>query len=131
MNTKLIAAGGIFMSLWLIPPTNAIAAIPFIGVCYNASQCASSAQLSCQKYCCETGETGTKNSCPTGWSAGIDGTCSRSSVSSSDSKGWYTQEYGTCAATVTTYDCYTPSDVSSDYNGELCSMVKLPASCGS
>ncbi len=131
MNTKLIATVGIFMSLWLIPPINAIAALPL--KCSDSSQCTRTAMLNCQKYCCKTGLTGTDTSCPDGWTANAAGTCTRNSVSGSDSTGYYTQNYGTCDATVTEYDCYTATDDPSAYakynDGGECPMVRLPTTC--
>ena len=129
MNTKFIATVGILMAMWLMPPINAIAATDLpISACSDSSQCVRSAMLNCHEYCCKTGLTGTKKTCPDGWTVNAAGTCRRSSVSGSDSKGWYTQNYGTCDATVTTYDCYIPSD-SSTYNGKECGMVRLPIAC--
>lgn len=124
MNTKFIATVGFFMSMWLIPPINAIAAMPLS--CMGAQQCADYAALNCLTYCCKTGRTGTVTSCPTGWTADSSGTCTRNSVSGSDSKGWYTQNYGTCSTKITEYDCYTATNNQSSYskyNDGACPMV--------
>jgi len=140
MKTKFITAAGALMALWLIPPTNAIAAIDLDGftpitVCRTLSLCKSSATSACKTYCCPTGETQTDYTCPTNWVYDLlSGVCKRSGSSSgSDSKGSYTTTYGTCAATTSTYDCYETSDsatVTIDGSTYKCQYVTLPASCG-
>ena len=57
--------------------------------------------------CCPTGRTGTAIECPSGWSTGLIGsTCKRDSTTGTDTKGTYTQEYGTCSGTSTKIPCY-------------------------
>lgn len=57
---------------------------------------------------CPTGETGTAYDCPTGWTYNtLDGACKRKGIQTSDDRGWYTPTYGTCAATTSSYDCWS------------------------
>ena len=56
---------------------------------------------------CPNGNTGTEYECPLNWSYNVrDGVCKRASSSGSDATGWYTAEYGTCAAEEGSYDCW-------------------------
>ncbi len=123
MNTKLIAASGIFMSLWMMSPTNAIAAQ---SICSNERTCILEAQTSCMQWCCKNGDTQTDYDCPTGWFYDeiLDG-CRRFGDSGSDSTGYYTQYYGTCAARATTYDCYEPANMATSIS--KCTRVNLPS----
>lgn len=56
------------------------------------------------EYCCPGSEQDVSTcTCPDGWSCLLDNkTCRRSSTSTSDMFGYYTQTYGTCDATITT-----------------------------
>jgi len=122
MKTKFITAAGALMALWLIPPTNAIAA-----TCLTYSNCVTRAKAMCITYCCPTGETGTTYTCPDDWLYNsTSGLCERTAFGEGDSTGWYTPNYGTCAATTSTYDCYKTSSTSS---GTGCQSVPLPTSC--
>lgn len=71
--------------------------------------------------CCETGFS--EYVCPTGWTVS-GSTCSRASTTGSDLSGYYTQEYGTCAATLT--KCYKTS-TTSDRNpdGSTCRCTSI------
>ena len=90
MNTAMGAAGG-----------------DLLVDCYTEST-AISMTSSKQPCACATGQTGTKYSCPTGWTYnGLQGVCKRTGIQTSDNKGWYTPTYGTCAATTSSYDCWT------------------------
>ncbi len=89
-------------------PSNALVSI----TCRTSETCRNiaNATFPC---CCPTGETGTSYSCPTGWARQVNvsdpddaGTCTRRATTGSDIKGTYTQEYGTCAPTASTYNCY-------------------------
>ncbi len=123
MKTKFITATGALMALWLIPPTNAIAA-----TCLTYDECATTAALRCIQYCCQTGNTGTEYTCPDDWSYNsTSGLCERdNTIGESDSTGWYIPDYGTCAATTSTYDCFKTSSTSST----TCLSVPLPTTCG-
>ena len=57
---------------------------------------------------CPTGETATTYSCPSGWIYdSMLELCTRSSSTGTDSTGTYTQNYGTCSPSTSSYDCYT------------------------
>lgn len=104
MKRLLLFTFGIIL---LYNPT-AYSALPLS--CQTASECFNSFQ--CQNAtgggCCETGTTGTAYDCPLGWFYNSSqGLCIRSSTSSSDSKGYTLTNYGTCAATTSTYPCYS------------------------
>lgn len=123
MKTKFITATGALMALWLTPPTGAIAA-----TCLTYGECADKAQVGCIDYCCKTGSTGTAYTCPDDWDYNLtSGLCERDAFGDSDSTGYYTPNYGTCAATTSTYDCYKTSSTSS---GTGCRQVALPVRCG-
>ena len=56
--------------------------------------------------CCETGETKTETTCPSGWTL-FDGVCQRSDTSTgSDSTGSYTISYTSCEPEQNIFDCY-------------------------
>ncbi len=135
MKTKFITAAGVLMALWLIPPTNVIAAADLLILCNTRSQCISSARVGCREYCCPTWETQTEYTCPDYWAYNsISGLCERlGSGSGSDSTGAYTTTYTSCEPTTSTYDCYEPSDSSTvrTEGGLLyrCTSVALPNTC--
>ena len=86
----------------------AIAPVQALEFCATKEACLK--RLSSGECCCPSGSTGTQQTCPDGWSYDIfNKVCTRSSTSGSDSIGYYTQSYGTCAGTPQTYDCYTKS----------------------
>jgi len=54
--------------------------------------------------CCPNNNYMLAYSCPSGWA--VSGTtCVRTGISGSDDTGYYTQNYGTCAATSTQQQC--------------------------
>lgn len=71
-------------------------------------------RTSSQPCCCPSGTKVTTHTCPTGWiydydDAADDYICQRNPTTGSDTKGIYTQNYGTCEATTGTCDGYKPS----------------------
>ena len=80
-----------------------------IQVCMSNADCMKNCVSG--RYCCPTGENGTKKTCPTGWSLNLAQTlCTRSATSGlSDSRGYYNQNYGTCSPTSNTFPCFAPS----------------------
>ena len=58
--------------------------------------------------CCPGLDTETIYSCPTGWILSLTGnTCTRiKDLETSDNKGYYSQTYGTCAATPSKKTCH-------------------------
>lgn len=97
MKTKFPIAG-IFMMLLFMPSNNAMA-------CDLAEACMEKAQKRGLEYCCPTGDK--EYYCPLGWTIYDRDQCRRSSVSDSDSTGYYTQNYGSCDANSDL--CYEPS----------------------
>lgn len=94
---------------------NAVA-LPVL-MCLSSQQCADRFLSGC---CCPNGQTGTAYNCPNGWAYDTSQKiCTRSATSGSDSTGYYSQAYGTCNATTSTYDCYVynanPADSSKCY----------------
>lgn len=78
-------------------------------------------------YCCPSLETETTYSCPTGWILSLTGnTCMRiNDRETSDNKGYYSQTYGTCAATPSRETCfyytnYTPGGLNKCF---ICSYL--------
>ncbi len=62
--------------------------------------------------CCPNGDYVLNYSCPLWWTASGT-TCRRNGTSGSDDTGYYTQNYGTCAASSTRIDCCNVSTGSS------------------
>ncbi|MBQ8294706.1 MAG: hypothetical protein IJX89_04955 [Alphaproteobacteria bacterium] len=91
-------------TLWGIQPVAAA-----LSLCQNSVKCANSSL--CSDYCCPDGTTGTSTSCPSGWTYVFSsGECERDSVDAGeDDKGYLQTQYGTCAQTTQTYNCYVPS----------------------
>lgn len=87
-------------------------------VCDNSTKCC---QKTTKQFCCPNGTTETTYSCPTFWTyISSSNICSRSSISSSDSTGYYTQNYGTCEPTATTAQCYSGADSSGNLRCVRC-----------
>lgn len=64
--------------------------------------------------CCPNGNYTTRYACPENYTLNyLDNTCSRSSTSGSDDTGYYTQNYGTCAAVGKRLQCCDVSTGSS------------------
>lgn len=109
--SKILIIGGIAMI-----PGGARAVVgdlidtPTLLTCQTLSNCSlnTTTDFPC---CCKTGETGTTYECPTGWTwSTAKALCQRASTTGTDTKGTYTQTYGTCSySSTSTYDCYTPS----------------------
>lgn len=90
--------------LWGIQPVAAA-----LTLCQDSITCANS--LLCSDFCCPDGTTGTSTSCPSGWTYVFSsGECERVSVDAGeDDKGYLQTQYGTCAQTTSTHNCYVPS----------------------
>ena len=91
-------------------------------ICNTAQDCMNQCS-SRTGWCCPNGRQGQKLSCPLGWSYNtIYEECRRSATSGSDSKGSYTQNYGTCDPDTTYYSCfeYTTSTPSGPYQCMMC-----------
>ncbi len=91
-----------------------------LDLCQTATTCVNS--LLCSDYCCPDGTTGTTSTCPTGWKLMLSsGECERNSVDAGeDDKGYMQTQYGTCAPTTSTYQCYvTASTATVTINGAL------------
>ncbi len=75
-------------------------------------------------FCCPNGDYMLEYSCPNGWiHNALTHVCSRASTTGhSDSKGYYTQEYGTCNATEYQRDC---CDVQNSDGGIECFMCRM------
>ncbi|MDO5011920.1 MAG: hypothetical protein Q4E56_00145 [Pseudomonadota bacterium] len=103
--------------------TNAVAAQ---SICNNERACILEAQANCMQWCCKNGDIQTDYDCPTGWFYDeiLDG-CRHLVDSGSDSTGYYTQNYGTCDASSTTYDCYEPANMATSIS--KCTRVNLPS----
>ena len=94
-----------------VPAVACMIASPALGIsisiCSSRLECLSSLKSGC---CCPTGKTEPIYSCPTGWTAGSDGICTRFGVSTSDDNGYYLASYGTCTATPNgTKECWEMS----------------------
>ena len=92
-------------------------------ICNTAQDCLERSCTAGTGWCCPTGRQGEKHSCPSGWSYNaIYDECRRSATSGSDSKGSYTQNYGTCDPDTTYYSCfeYTTSTPSGPYQCMMC-----------
>lgn len=77
-------------------------------MCFDACKSKVTSLLPC---CCPTGTKVTTYDCPSGWNININNTeCSRPASTGSDTKGTYTQNYGTCAPTTGTCDGYKLSE---------------------
>ena len=104
MKKYLIAGTAVVFATLTVPIMPAMAATIN---CMTVQACLSSTLCGRGSYCCPTGKQGTSYTCPTGWSYNVlYDECRRDATSGSDSKGSYTQNYGTCAPTTTTYACY-------------------------
>lgn len=105
MKKYLIAGTAVAFATLAVPIMPAGALGPTL--CMDVQTCVSSPSCPSGSYCCPNGKQGTNYNCPTGWSYNLlYDECRRSATSGSDSKGSYTQNYGTCAPTTTTYECY-------------------------
>ena len=92
-------------------------------ICNTAQECLNRSCSSGTGWCCPNGRQGETHSCPSGWLYNaIYDECRRSATSGSDSKGSYTQNYGTCDPDTTYYSCfeYTTSTPSSPGQCMLC-----------
>lgn len=118
MKKYLIAGTAVvFATLGAVPIMPAGAVMPTL--CLSVTDCPNAINCVSGSYCCMTGERGTRYECPTGWTYNaLSGECRRGATSGSDSKGSYTQNYGTCAPTTSTYACY-----------EITSNPPSPISC--
>ncbi len=86
------------------PPVSAA-----LTLCQEASDCMTGCST-LYPYCCPTGETGTKYTCPSGWYRNLSsGLCTRNATNGDDSKGYYTQNYGTCSPETYAYNCFVKS----------------------
>ena len=105
MKKYLIAGTAVVFATLTVPIMPAGAVMPTL--CMSVQTCVRSPSCRSGSYCCPNGKQGTSYTCPTGWSYNVlYEECRRDATSGSDSKGSYTQNYGTCAPTTTTYACY-------------------------
>lgn len=102
---RLLAIGA-----FLIPISGADAAVV---LCQDSSSCLKFTTTA-MPYCCKSG---TAKTCPFGWTAS-GSTCTRASTTGSDTYGYYTQTYGTCAATKK--QCYEASSNGYNSDGAAC-----------
>lgn len=118
MMKKLLTA---FLCVGIFVPLKSGMAVNIGGpvtpnLCRSVEQC----MAGCiSGFCCMTGEQKTVNNCPSGWSySSSAGVCTRSPTDGVDGFGYYTQNYGTCSATVTQVDCYAYSatDISDGFH---------------
>lgn len=107
---KQLLLSGIFTFLIFIS-YNSWGVMPPITTCQTEQQCC----FGYSGYCCATGEFGTTLSCPSGWSLNLNNICARNNTTGSDTTGYYTITYGTCAPNESSYACFehaTPSGTS-------------------
>lgn len=108
---KHMILSGIFISLIFIS-YNSWGVMPPITTCANETRCCSGGYTG---FCCATGEFGTTLSCPSGWTLNLNNICARPNTTGSDTTGYYTITYGTCAPDEIPYACFeraTPSGTS-------------------